>query len=100
MNQIISEYDDVLTDAVVSGSVSVGTSQVEAKASTTRLSNREYLLIRNLGSKTIYAGPSGVTASTGIPIYKDELFGLPLGNVAYYLITSTSTATVIIQEFA
>lgn len=36
------------------------------------LSNRKYLFITNIGNKTIYIGPSGVSDSDGYPIHRDD----------------------------
>jgi len=99
--QIISEYDDVYTDNYVSANVSVLTSQVEAKAGGSRLSNREFVIIHNLGPQTVYYGPSGVTSTSGDPLYMGERIGLPIGGaIAVYLVTAVSTANVRVQELA
>lgn len=99
---VSGEYDDVINDSYVVGVVAVGTTQIEAKASTNRLEGRENLRIYNNSSKTIYFGPSGVTISTGEPILKKQWVSISVGdNIAVYLITDSGTATDIrIQEMA
>lgn len=65
------------------------------------LSNRKSLSIYNKGAQDIYYGPTGVTDTTGIPIFKDEVLSLDIGDgVDLYLVTKTGSATVIVQEFA
>ena len=95
-----SEYNDVYGDGYVSDSVSVTTSAIEAKVGGSRLANREGVTVTNKGPQTVYYGPSGVTSSTGDVLYKDQSVSLPLGDIEIFLITSTSSATVIVQEFA
>lgn len=94
-----SEYSDVLTDAYVAGVISVSTSQVEAKVGGSRLANREVLRIFNNSSVTIYFGPTGVTSTTGEPIFKNQWVNIPIGDIAVFLITASGTAADIrIQE--
>ncbi len=67
------------------------------------LANRKSVVISNLGPQTVYYGSTGVLGGSGprIAIEKDELIELEVGdNIMVYLITSTSTADVTIQEFA
>jgi hypothetical protein len=94
-----SEYADVLTDAYVAGVISVSTTQIEAKVGTSRLENREVLRIFNNSNTTLYFGPSGVTASTGEPLFKNQWINIPIGDIAVFLITASGTASdVRIQE--
>jgi len=95
-----SQFDDVLTDGFLSTQLTVQTSQVEAKVSTSRLAGREFVIVHNLGPQTIYVGPSGVNSSTGDPIYKGERMGYPIGDIALYMIATSGTNTVVVQEFA
>lgn len=96
-----SEYSDVLSDAYVAGVISVSTSEIEAKVGASRLSGRETLRIYNNSNITIYFGPTGVTSSTGEPIFKNQWVNIPIGDIAVYLITASGTASdVRIQEFA
>lgn len=96
-----SEYSDVLSDAYVAGVISVSNSQIEAKVGASRLIGRETLRIYNNSNTTIYFGPTGVTSSTGEPIFKNQWVNIPIGDIAVYLITASGTASdVRIQEFA
>lgn len=82
----------------VQGSITVGTSQVEAKVGGSRLTNRQSLLIHNGSTKTIYVGPSGVTTSMR-PIFKDQVYATDDANLAVFLIAATAGNTgVIIEE--
>lgn len=95
------EFSDVFTDGYVAGSISVSTSEIEAKVGANRLVGRETVRIFNNSSTTIYFGPSGVTSSTGEPIYKNQWVNIQIGQIAVFLITASGTAAdVRVQEFA
>lgn len=96
------EYNDVLEDGYTSGSLSVGTSQVEARVGSQILTNRELLYLENRGDDIVYYGPTGVTPSTGAKLYKDQFAFIPAGaGISVFLICDTGeSATVIVQEFA
>jgi hypothetical protein len=96
------EFNDVNNEGYVSGPVSVTAVAVEAKVGANRLSGRETITITNKGAKTVYYGPSGVTATTGDVLYKDQFVSLPIGdNVGVFVICGAGdTATVIVQESA
>lgn len=99
-----AKFSDVVDEAYVSNRISVGTTQVEAKAGASALSNRQELIIFNDGNRTVYFGPTGVTstgATKGIPIDANETVNIQVGDsLQIFLITDTSTSDVIIQEFA
>lgn len=96
-----AEYADIFIDGYVAGVVSVSTTQEEAKVGSTRLKNRENLRIFNNSNTTIYFGPSGVTSSTGEPIFKNQWVNIPIGDIPVFLITASGTASdVRIQEMA
>lgn len=95
------ELSDVTNEAYISNAITVTTTQSEAKAGANRLIGREVLTIHNNGNATIYYGPTGVTAITGTPLYKDQFVSLPVGDkIGVFLITLSGTANVRIQEFA
>ena len=97
------EFADVMQDGYVSGVVTVGTSQVEAKVGASRLEGREMLVIYNDSNSTIYHGPSGVTtsgANKGIPILKGEFVSIMSGDLGVFLITTGPGKNVIVQEWA
>lgn len=96
-----TEFVDVSLEAYVSGPVTVGTTAIEAKVGATRLHDRELLIILNNGPTTIFVGPSGVTPTTGMPIYKCQAISLPAGDsVGVFLIAQTGTCHAIVQEMA
>jgi hypothetical protein len=97
------EFADVMQDDYIAGRVVVGTSAVEAKVGATRLDGREMLVIYNDSNRTIFHGPSGVTASgvnKGIPILKGEFVSVMVGNLGVFLIASGAGNNVIVQEWA
>lgn len=96
------ELSDVDNDAYLSVNVSVTSSPIEAKVGVSRLSGREMVMIQNKGPKTLYYGPSGVTATTGMPLEKEQYVALPIGDsIGVFLVCdSGDTATAIVQEIA
>jgi len=94
----ISSFANVSYAAVLK---TVTTVQSLASVGVSNLANRKGLVIYNKGAQSIYYGPTGVTAATGIPVLKDEIVVLGYGqNINVYVLTSTSTADVIYQEYA
>lgn len=89
-------------DSYVSGVISVTTSQIQAKVGVSNLTGREVLRIYNNSNVTIYFGPSGVTASTGEPIFKNQWVEIKVkDSINVFLITASGTASdVRIQEMA
>jgi hypothetical protein len=94
------EFSDVLSDNYVGGAISVTTSQIEAKVGASRLAGREYLMIHNNGTQTIFFGPSGVTTSNGIPILKNQSAGFPAGDLGVFVVSASGMQDVRVQEFA
>lgn len=82
----------------VQGTVGVGTSEMEAKVGSARLSNRASLAIHNISSNTVYFGPSGVTTTTGSPLEKGERYWTDDANLAIYLIAGSASNRVVIEE--
>lgn len=97
-------FSDVADIAYLSTVITVSTSQVQAKVSSTNLANRQELIIFNDSLNTIYYGPSGVTtsgATKGIPINAGGFVNLPFGfDIAVFLIAASGSNNVIIQELA
>lgn len=84
-----------------SGNRTASTTEIVANVSGTNLGNRKSLVIFNRGAQDIYYGVSGVNDTNGIPILKDEVVSLAVGeNIDIYIVTKTGNATVTIQEFA
>ena len=96
---LTGEYNDVLTDAYLTANVTVGTTEVEAKCGAAILPQRELVIIYNNSNEIIYHGPSGVTVSNGIPIFKRETVWL-YAMIPVYLIAETAGNSVIVQELS
>jgi hypothetical protein len=96
------EFADVDNDGYVSGVVSVGATQVEAKVGANRLVGRESLTLTNKGPNKVYFGPSGVTPATGDYLEKNQSLSVPLGeSIAMFLICENGqSASVVVQEMA
>jgi hypothetical protein len=90
----VSVYDE----SYLTANVLVGTSPVEMKAGTVRLSNRKLLCIHNKSENTIYIGPIGVTVSTGRPVFPDQSMDMPIGNMGIYAVANESGNSLIVQE--
>lgn len=58
---------EIAAGAVLSTAVTVGTSATALPSSA--LSSRKSMIVFNNGNTTIYLGPSGVTTSSGLPVY-------------------------------
>lgn len=92
------EYNEVNESQYVSGAITVGTSAVEAKVGASRIELRQRLRIYNDSNSTIYFGPSGVTTSTGEPLFKKQWIELEFGDIGVFVIAGSSGNNVIIQE--
>lgn len=94
-----NNYSDTNSKLFNQEVISVGTTQVEAiTASLVNREDRQILHLFNKGNQTIYYGPTGVTSTSGIPLLKDEWVEIYISSIPVFLITSTSTANVIITE--
>lgn len=91
---------DIVNTAGVQGSLSVGTSAVEAKVGASRLINRKLLTIHNDGPTTIYWGYTNtVTTTSGTPIFKNQLATWDIGDgLGIWLIAGTAGNTVRVTE--
>lgn len=95
------QFDDVNNSSYLAASISVTTSQTEAKVGASRLNGRQLIILENIGNPDIYYGPSGVTTTTGIKLVKNAVVSLPVGDlVGVFLITASGTATVTVQEIS
>ena len=100
MSGIIESSDriDVNESVYVTGTITVGTSLVEAKVGAERLSNRQFVSIHNYGPNTVYVGPDGVTTANGRPLFVDQSIDIPLGNLGVYIVAEQANNTVVVQE--
>ena len=93
---------DVNEIGYVSGPVTVGVTEVEAKVGGSALAGRQLLTITNNSIKDIYYGPSGVTITTGDVLKKGgQYVSLPVGpGVSVFLISADAGLNVRVQEFS
>ena len=92
---------DVVNNTYLSGSISITITQVEAKVGASALTLRQAITITNVGNNTVYYGPTGLTASTGKPLFKNQDVAIPVGpGIQIFLLTASGTSTAIIQEWA
>jgi len=88
----------VLEQTYLSANIIVGTSQIEIKTGISRLSSRKMVSVHNYGPNIIYIGPSGVTSTTGRPLFVDQCMDMPIGNMAVYAISEEPGNSIIVQE--
>jgi hypothetical protein len=91
---------DIITGTGTQGALTVGTSAVEAKVGGSALTDRKLLTIFNNSGTTIYWGrTSGVTTSSGTPIYEKQFFTFDFAaDAPVYLIAGTAGNNVRITE--
>jgi len=95
------DFSDVVNTDYKTASVAVGTTEVEAKVGGSPLSKRQILTLLNEGAQDIFYGPTGLTSSTGTRLRKNQFASIPAGDcISIFMLTATSTATVIVQEFS
>lgn len=96
-----SGFNAEIVNSYVQATVSVGTSQVEAKVGSNRLEGRQLLRLFNNSNSTIYFGPTGVTTSNGEPLFKNQSMTIPLSDAAaLYMIAGSASNNVIVSEYA
>jgi len=93
---------DTVNNGGVNGSITVGTSAVEAKVGASKLTNRKLLTIFHNGSGTLYWGYSNaVTTANGTQIFKNTMLALPVGDgTSIWLISGTAGQDVRVTEGA
>ncbi len=93
---------DISDNGGLNGSVTVGTSAVEAKVAVSTLSNRKVLTISHNGNGKLYWGLSNsVTTSNGTQIFKNTMATFDVGpNTHIWLISDLAGNDVRIAEFA
>lgn len=91
-----------LSQAPVTGAVTVTATQVELKAGTTRLTARKQMIVYPPMAGKIYWGPSGVTVATGAPLAAGDppvVFDFdPSVDVAIYAVNDGTDREVRVVE--
>jgi hypothetical protein len=91
--------DDQPLSSGVEGVVSVGTSPVELKVSTSRLTGRRNLSFMPFDGLIYYGFSPSVSTSTGIKVFNNQHVSLDAGNVAIYAISAVALGVnVIVME--
>jgi len=101
MGQWYGERAEVYDQTYVATTLSVGSTQIEAKVGGSRDEKRQLVILYNDSNNTVYYGPTGVAtsgANKGIPIEKRQEVAVPVGDVGLYLIAGSSGNNVICQE--
>jgi hypothetical protein len=92
---------DISNAGGTQGTLNVGTSAVELKVGASPLSNRKNASLFNNSSNTIYWGyTSGVTTSTGTPIFKNQtvVWGIGPSTSVFLIATSVTNDTRITEN--
>jgi len=88
----------VFQDSYLTTNISINNLEIEAKVSSSRLSNRKMLSIHNYGPNPIYIGPAGVTPISGRPIYPNQWIDISVGDLGIYVIANEPGNSIIVQE--
>lgn len=91
----------VASVAYLTGTVTVGTTEVEAKVGGSALSGRISVRIYNRSSNTIFFGPTGLTTTTGEDLAPGQSVELRLAaSPGLFLIAAGAGNTVVVQELS
>ena len=90
--------EDIVNTSLSSGSITVSTTAVAARVSSSNLTNRKQLTIAPTTGTVYLGGSSGVTTATGIPIFQNQVISFSFGaSVTPYLIAASSQTVNIIE---
>lgn len=97
----LSEVYDLDWQSVIK---QVGTSQVKLSVGANSLSERQLVVIKNVGTNPLFIGPAGVSttgASKGDEIGPDETISFNFGpNIDVYAIAESASNDVLIWEMS
>lgn len=93
-----SNYSDTNESVYLSGAVTVGVTETEAKVGASRDSARQFVRIYNDGTATLFFGPTGVTTTSGEPLLKKQSVELAAADLGVFMIVASGTVNVIVQE--
>ncbi len=92
------EVADIVNTALSSGSLAVSTTAVACRVGASNLTNRKMLIVAPIGGNAYLGATSGVTTSTGIPIYAGSIAQFAFSaNVTPYIVAASSI-TVNVME--
>lgn len=92
------EQADIINTAITSGSLTVSTTAVAARVSTSNLANRKMLMIAPINGIVYLGSSSSVTTATGIPIYPNVVVSFSFStNVTPFLIAASSTTVNVFE---
>lgn len=89
---------DIIASSIISGAITVSTTAVAVRVGASNLTNRKMLIIVPT-SGTVYIGAtSGVTTSTGVPIFANQVatFSFAAG-ITPFVIAATSISVIIME---
>lgn len=93
--------DEIVNNSYVQSTVTVGTTQVQAKVGASNLTKRQMLRIYNGSNNVVYIGPSGVTTANGEPLEKKQSINIPAGDqINVFIIAGSADNDVIVSEWS
>ena len=97
-----SGQNDEVVGSFSQGSITVGTTEIEAMVAASRRDGRQMLRVYNGSASIIYFGPTGVLTTTGEPIEKKQWVNIPANDqCAVFLIAGIAGNTgVIVSEWS
>ena len=95
---VASDFSDTNDTLFNQETVSVGTSEVEAKCAATDLDERQFVRIFNNSNQKIYFGPAGVTSTTGEPLLKKQSVELALKGQSVFMVVASGSGDVIVTD--
>jgi hypothetical protein len=98
-NRVAVESADVISTGV-SGSITVGTSAVEAKVGASRLTNRRVLTIQPTNGPVWIGVGTSITTATGTQVFTNQVLTLSVGDVTVFVISNAAGRDVRITEGA
>jgi hypothetical protein len=93
------KMDDVARTSALYAELTVGTSAVELKVGASALANRKYVTMRPKDNTIYFGFSNAVTSTTGMKMFKDEFYMLPVG-VAVWLIADGASKKISIGELS
>jgi hypothetical protein len=92
-----------LFDELTQANITATTTAAELFTGGSRNPRRQIVRVYNDGSRSVFIGPSGVTASgsaKGEELRKREAISMTLGDVGLFAVTSAGTCDLIVTELA
>lgn len=92
---------DILNNSGLTAEVTVGTSAVPLYVGGSNLTDRQTLILQPKNDNIFIGYTSGVTTTTGLRLFKDQVISLPVGDqITVFAISTGSGRAIIVQELS